>query len=260
MNTSRNQLWRKQVISLIIAVALVVFTAGNLLAGTISDQAMQAKITDQLQNEGLLKNNNINISVNDQLVTLTGSVASLSERKMVRDAVNSVDKNLMLEDDLTIADRKISDSQIAEEIQQAIQGNTFYSMYDWITASVVDGVATLKGYAHEPYLMQPFIHQAEKTPGVKKVVNDVKVLPASIFDDEIRHQAADAVYEDPSFEPYAYDSDVPIHFIVNNGTVWLMGTVTSQIDKIRAENLVMMHSEAMGIKNELKVASGGATS
>ena len=91
-------------------------------------------------------------------------------------------------------------------------------------------------------------------------MDNIKVLPASIYDDQIRHQAAYAVYEDPSFEPYAYDSDVPIHFIVNNGKVWLMGTVTSQIDKVRAENLVLMHTQAMSVENDLTVSRGGESS
>lgn len=245
-----------RLLGLLIAVIFVTASATVLMADPVSDEGMEAKIIDRLQREALWEDNNIELTVTDHIVSLNGSVETLAEKRLIRKAINNVDKDLMVQSKLEVTDGKLTDARIANDIKQAIEGNTFYTMYDWVTVDVENGVATLSGYAHEPYLEKSFIHQAEKAPGVKKVVNNIEILPTSIFDDEIRHQAAYAVYQDPSFEPYSYASDVPIHFIVNDGKVWLKGEVKSEIGKVRAENLVMMHTQAMDVENDLRVVRG----
>jgi osmotically-inducible protein OsmY len=68
-------------------------------------------------------------------------------------------------------------------------------------------------------------------PGVKDVVNEVKVLPTSIFDDELRIRTARAIYRDSVLGRYATDPVDPIRIVVDNGHVTLYGTVQSQMDK-----------------------------
>ena len=71
----------------------------------------------------------------------------------------------------------------------------------------------------------------QRTPGVKDVVNEVKVLPTSIFDNEIRIRTARAIYRDSVLGRYAIDPVDPIRIVVDNGHVTLYGTVQSQMDK-----------------------------
>jgi len=54
---------------------------------------------------------------------------------------------------------------------------------------------------------------------VKDVVNEVKVLPTSIFDNEIRIRTARAIYRDSVLGRYATDPVDPIRIVVDNGHV-----------------------------------------
>ena len=92
------------------------------------------------------------------------------------------------------------------------------------------------------------------TPGVKDVVNDIKVAPASFFDDQIRVRAARAIYRDPVLSQYAIDPAFPIRIVVENGHLSLYGTVASEMDKnvagIRAGEVF----GAFSVQNNLQVA------
>jgi osmotically-inducible protein OsmY len=68
-------------------------------------------------------------------------------------------------------------------------------------------------------------------PGVKEVVNNVKVAPVSGFDDRIRKAATRAIYGDSVLNRYAIDPVQPIRIVVDNGKLSLYGTVDSKMDK-----------------------------
>jgi osmotically-inducible protein OsmY len=71
----------------------------------------------------------------------------------------------------------------------------------------------------------------QRTPGVRDVVDEVKVLPTSIFDDQLRIRTARAIYRDSVLRRYATDPVDPIRIVVDNGHVTLYGTVQSEMDK-----------------------------
>lgn len=73
-----------------------------------------------------------------------------------------------------------------------------------------------------------------RVPGIKKVVNNIEVLPLSRMDDEIRLKTYYAVYSNNGFEKYATMAQAPIRIIVDNGHVTLEGVVANKIDKSMA--------------------------
>ena len=73
-----------------------------------------------------------------------------------------------------------------------------------------------------------------RIPGIKKVVNNIEVLPLSRMDDEIRLKTYYAVYSNNGFEKYATMAQAPIRIIVDNGHVTLEGVVANKIDKSMA--------------------------
>ncbi len=68
-------------------------------------------------------------------------------------------------------------------------------------------------------------------PGVKDVVDNIKVSPVSGFDDRIRISALRAIYRDPVLGRYASDPAKPIRIVVDNGKLSLYGTVATAMDK-----------------------------
>ncbi|HSS96621.1 MAG TPA: BON domain-containing protein, partial [Terriglobales bacterium] len=68
-------------------------------------------------------------------------------------------------------------------------------------------------------------------PGVKEVINNVKVAPVSGFDDRIRIAATRAIYGDSVLSRYSMDPVQPIRIVVDNGKLSLYGTVENKMDK-----------------------------
>jgi hyperosmotically inducible protein len=91
--------------------------------------------------------------------------------------------------------------------------------------------------------------------GVESVVNEIEVLPTSPNDDRIRLATYRAIYNDNMLYRYGLQAVPPIHIIVRNGNVTLVGVVANQADKnvagIRASGV----SGSFSVKNELVVES-----
>jgi len=94
---------------------------------------------------------------------------------------------------------------------------------------------------------------AARTPGVKDVVNDVRVLPVSNLDDSIRVRTARAIYRDSVLGKYATDPVHPIRIVVDNGHVTLFGTVESAMDKTIAGMRASSVPGAFSVENKLVV-------
>ena len=68
----------------------------------------------------------------------------------------------------------------------------------------------------------------EKIEGVEKVDNQIKVLPVSGNDDQIRRATYRAIYGNSTLAPYSMRAVPPIHIIVDNGHVILKGVVDNK--------------------------------
>jgi osmotically-inducible protein OsmY len=91
------------------------------------------------------------------------------------------------------------------------------------------------------------------TPGVKDVVNEVKELPVSSFDDSIRVRTARAIYRDSVLGRYAIDPVHPIRIVVDGGHVTLYGSVASTMDKTLAGMRANAVPGAFSVENKLTV-------
>ena len=71
----------------------------------------------------------------------------------------------------------------------------------------------------------------KRIPGVSQVINNIKVLPLSPMDWQIRRAEARAIYGDPDIGMrYGAQALPSIHIIVDNGHVTLEGVVDNQFD------------------------------
>ncbi len=240
--------------ALTIAVgALLLFSAALANAAMMAPQDAKANVERDLTQHGLLTNGNITVTVADGIVTLDGTVSSLRDAAQAQKYAHHAAENYAIVSKLKVPTGQVPDDQIAEQLAKKIGDYAFYSIFDWVTVDIKDGVATLGGWAHEAWLKKAFAKQADKVPGITKVVNDIKVLPVSQFDDEIRHRAAEAIYDSPAFEPYLYGLNPPVHIIVDGGVVHLEGYVDSKIQSGTAENLAYIDTNAFKVINDLRV-------
>ena len=233
----------------VLAAALPVMASTDKTSG-ISDLTVKVLVESELARRGLAKNM-IDVSVDDHIVTLSGTVSTLAERERIEqtarktDAVSGVQNNLMV--------GVASDMDIAKSVRKAILTNANYDAFDWVDAQVDAGVVTLSGWVREPWRKSEFEKQMMNIAGVSKIDNEIKELPLSTYDDEIRIRVARTLYGSSMFNRYAIQANPPIHIIVDHGRVVLKGFVANTMDRQVAESMVRLNSLALEVKNELQV-------
>jgi|ERR1017187_530320 hyperosmotically inducible protein len=106
-----------------------------------------------------------------------------------------------------------------------------YTLWDDISFRIDNGNVELFGAVSQPYKKSDIEHIVQRIPGVASVTNEIKVLPLSRQDDQLRLQVARAIFRDPMLSRYSMGAVPSIHIIVDNGHVTLTGAVNNTVDK-----------------------------
>jgi hyperosmotically inducible protein len=239
-------------------VAVSVLSVG-LAAQTNStgryDSAIEVAISKQLAGKSAF--HDVLAQVEDGIVTLTGSV-DLYQQKL--DAAKRIRKTENLQgvrNLIAVSGKDVSDTELAAKLDSKLYydrlglDNTF----SYITASVENGVATLNGEARTEADRDSALALVNNMAGVKDVVSNIKVAPASNFDDDIRIRTAQAIYRNPVLSRYAIDPARPIRIVVDRGQLSLYGMVGNAADKQIAGMLAGEISGAFSVQNNLQVAN-----
>ncbi len=124
-----------------------------------------------------------------------------------------------------------ADKQIAQKVVHEIRMYPRYTLWDNVKVEVRDGEVDLQGQVSQPFKKADLGRLAQQVTGVRSVVNELEVLPTSLFDDRLRLQVARAIYRDPALSRYGIQAVPPIHIIVDNGHVTLEGVVNNTMEK-----------------------------
>jgi osmotically-inducible protein OsmY len=128
------------------------------------------------------------------------------------------------------------------------------TIFDEVTVSVRDGVATLDGKVTRSFKRDELgarVAHLVKTYGLRDLRNRIDVLVESPADDELRKQTARAIYGNAAFWSAAVMPSPPIRIIVEDGHVTLTGTVNSEVDRALARTLALQ-AGARSVTNLLK--------
>ncbi|RPJ78204.1 MAG: BON domain-containing protein, partial [Acidobacteria bacterium] len=109
----------------------------------------------------------------------------------------------------------------------------------------------LSGKVTMPYKAKDLERIASRVAGVTQVRNQIRVLPVSHFDEELRYRIARAIYGHPGFWQYAAMANPPIHIVVENGHVTLTGVVNSNVERMLARSLASSFN-AFSVNSQLK--------
>jgi len=126
------------------------------------------------------------------------------------------------------------ENQLARQVRHALLMLPYYSVFDDLAFQLNGSVVTLQGACppEPPWDIKRDAEDAvKKVPGVTNVINEIKVLPLSPMDWEIRRAEARAIYGSSEIGMrYGYQAVPSIHIIVENGHVTLEGVVDNQMD------------------------------
>ena len=152
------------------------------------------------------------------------------------------------------AQEQRKDLQVFNDVAKAVNRYAYFTIFDDVAANVDGGVVTLDGRVTMPYKSDEIVKRVARVEGVHQVINHIKVLPVSGFDDELRYRVARAIYGNSNFWNYGASANPSIHIIVEHGRVTLTGVVQSNVDRMLARSLATIPG-AMSVKNELKTVA-----
>ncbi|MBZ5550896.1 MAG: BON domain-containing protein [Acidobacteriia bacterium] len=220
------------------------------------DQQIQQAVSQKIHEAKQLQR--VNSSVEDGIVTLTGTVDLYQDKLAAAKKVKKLANVNGVRNEIAVAGETVPDGQLQQKLAKklAYDRSGFYdSTFNYLAIGVKDGVVTVGGATYNDAGRDSALAIIAHTPGVKDVVNEAKVLPASIFDDDLRVRTARVIYRDSVLGRYATDPVNPIRIVVDNGHVTLYGTVQSTMDKniagIRAGSVPGVFS----VENKLVVDS-----
>lgn len=161
------------------------------------------------------------------------------------------------------------------KVRRALERLPYYGVYDFLAFSVENGVVTLKGYVHRPALKREAEEMVRHATGAD-IANQIEVLPTSSFDDRIRWATYQQIYTDeiadryvpggsmqtryelldmarfPGMEPYG---TYPVHIIVKDRRVALIGVVINESDKTQILLRARLVPHTFGVEDAIMVRS-----
>ena len=146
---------------------------------------------------------------------------------------------------------------LAREVYHQLVVLPHLSVFDNLTFEVHGDNVTLGGATSQPINKSDAEAAVKSIEGVASITNNIKVLPLSPMDDQIRHAEFRAIYSFPSLQKYAWFSVQSIHIIVENGHVTLEGMVDSQADKDAAGVRANGVPNVFSVTNNLRIGQGG---
>ena len=150
-----------------------------------------------------------------------------------------------------------AEQNIAKQVRHELRMMAYYSVFDNIEYQVRGYTVILSGETIRPTLKSEAEGRVKRIEGVEKVVNRIEVLPLSSHDDSIRRAAYRAIFGSAAMGRYAIQPVPPIHIIVKNGHVRLVGVVANESDKNLAYIRASGVPGAFSVTNELRVERRG---
>ena len=170
-------------------------------------------------------------------------------------------------------------TRIVQEVRHRLLSLPNYNVFDSLSFGIQGRTIVLRGYASRPILKSDAEGAVKGIAGVASVDNEIKVLPPSPFDDNIRVGVYRRIYSQPMLRKYTgspvgfgvgpsvaraaggITNDPPrgyhaIHIIVNRGHVTLTGAVDSETDANVASMQANSTPGVFSVDNELMFPEG----
>lgn len=215
-----------------------------------TDSQIQADVMAQLKSEPLLTDNEIGVTAKHGIVTLSGTVDTLSKKVAAETSVKKIKgvKGVALDIEVIPSNStKRNDSQIAEAVVNALKWSTKVPD-EKISISVEEGWVTLNGTVDWEYQITAAYDAVKNMVGVRGVTNLIKVVP-KVEPAEIKKKI------EAAFERIAILEAQRIKVDTIGSKVFLNGTVRSWAEKEDAQIAAFAAPGVTEVQNDLLVES-----
>ena len=218
-----------------------------------SPAQITARIEDKLYHAQVYKHGDVQVSVENGVATLTGTVDCLGVKMDAEQATRKVDDVTDVVDNINVHAEDVTPRQIGEQARKDIVTYYAFTIFDNITLEVQGDRLIVNGQVTQPYKKQDIGNFLAHVKGVAELDNNLEVLPTSEFDDSLRLAIARAIYNDSYFARYGNQPLPPIHIIVKNGNVTLEGVVATALDRAKAETDARLAATYFNLTDNLRI-------
>ena len=219
------------------------------------DKDTQAAVAAQLEKKEVFRS--LKAEVNEGIVTLSGEVPLYIDKVNAEKRVRKVKNVDGVRNHVQVGGKVVADDEVRENLSTKLRYDRIgYGIaFNNLGVGVSNGVVTIAGNVRDYADRDSALAIVSTTAGVKDVVDEINVAPASIEDDRLRVRLARAIYGDPMLQKYAIDPQAPIRIIVENGHVELAGMVLTDMDRQLAFMRANVVPGIFSVTNHLAVAS-----
>ena len=148
------------------------------------------------------------------------------------------------------------DPQLSKRVRHELVTLPYYGVFDNLAYGIDGSTVTLYGQVVRPSTRSDAEHKVKRIAGVTRVVNNIKVLPLSSFDDRIRAATYRSIARMGGLYRYLQGTNPSLHIVVNNGHVTLEGVVSGSGDRNLAYMAANRVPGVFSVQNNLRVESG----
>src|SRR5215216_4240307 len=143
--------------------------------------------------------------------------------------------------------------QLARRVRRELVTLPYYGVFDNLAYSINGSTVTLYGEVVRPSTRSDAAGRVKRLPGVARVVNNIRVLPLSRFDDDIRRATYRSIAGMGGLYRYLQGTNPSLHIVVERGHVTLEGVVSGSGDRTLAYMAANRVSGVFSVRNNLRV-------
>jgi len=147
----------------------------------------------------------------------------------------------------------VSNPQLAKKVRHELVTLPYYGVFDNLAYNINDSTVTLYGQVVRPTTKSSAENRVRQLPGVSRVVNNIKVLPLSSFDDRIRVATLRSIARTAGLNRYLQGANPSLHIVVDRGHISLEGVVSNSSDRNLANIAARSVPGAFSVTNNLRV-------
>src|SRR5690242_2904877 len=145
----------------------------------------------------------------------------------------------------------VSNPQLGRQVRHELVTLPYYGVFDNLAYNVSGSTVTLYGQVVRPTTRSDAERRVKRLAGVSRVINNIKVLPLSGFDDNIRRATYRSLARTGGLYRYLQGANPSIHIVVDGGHITLEGVVSNNGDKTLANMAARRVSGAFSVTNNL---------
>lgn len=143
--------------------------------------------------------------------------------------------------------------QLEKRVRHELVMLPYYGVFDNLAFSLNGSTVGLYGQVVRPSTRSDAERAIKRLPGVARVVNNIKVLPLSRFDDNIRSATYRSIARSGGLYRYLQGTNPSLHIVVDHGHVTLEGVVSGRGDRTLAYMAANRVPGVFSVTNNLRL-------